>query len=83
MGQTRHVHQYIGASLLHRLHATRGGCGFLQHRGDTVQDAAIIYLVIERRYCAVIDNDVYIGSYLGGVESTERCHSRNSVPEHK
>lgn len=83
MGETWHMHQYLGAGLLHGLHPTRGGCGFLQYGRDSVQDAAIVYLAFERRYCAVIHNDVYVSSYFSGLEGTKRCHRCYSMREYE
>lgn len=77
------MHQYLGAGLLHRLHPTRRGCGFLQYGGDSVQDTPVVYLALERGYRAVVHNDVHIGGYFGGVESTKRCHCCYSVREHQ
>ena len=83
MGETRHLHQHVRAGLLYRLYATRGGCGFLQHGGDFVQDAAIIHMAVRCGYRAIIDNDVYIGRYIGGIASPEGCYCRYTVREYK
>ena len=83
MGETRHMHQYLGAGLLHGLHPTRGGCGFLQYGGDFVQDTAIVYVAIERGHCAIIHHNIHIGGHLGSVENTKRCHCCYSVRENQ
>lgn len=77
------MHQYVGARLLHGLFATRGGRGLFQQGGDSVPDLAVVYMVVERRHCAELDNDVYIGGYTGGAASTERCHCRHPVQEYE
>ncbi len=83
MGKTWHMHQYLGARLLHGLHATRGGRGFLQQGGDIVQDFALLHMVVERGNRAKLDNDVYVGGYIGGAANTEGCHCRYPVREYE
>ena len=77
------MHQHIGARLLHGLHSPRGGCGFLQQGGGSVQDIAVVHMAIERGYCTELDHNIQLGGYIGRVAVTKRRYCRDPVREYE
>ena len=77
------MHQHIGARLLHGLHPPRGGCGFFQQGGVSVQDIAVVHMAIERGYRTELDHNIHLGGYIGRAAVTERRHCRDPVREHE